>query len=248
MHTGRNVRQRVQRHRLRADDAGTGQDDPRGGAGPAKLAKSDFDAPFGTATGSGVIFGATGGVMEAALRTVLELVTGEKVEKFFDHADIIPLRGFEGVRYAEVPVTKVGPVPGLLQHLFPDWDWLLGATLKVGVCHGTANAKKVMEDIRAGGRFSQCHFIEFMACPGGCLGAAGSPPPPARPSGPPGSGRFIPRITPTPCGNRTRTRPFWRFTRSSSRWPLRPQEPRTAAHVVHAEREVYRMTPTPPAA
>jgi len=51
----------------------------------------------------------------------------------------------------------------------------LGATLKVGVCHGTANAKKVMEDIRAGGRFSQCHFIEFMACPGGCLGGGGQP-------------------------------------------------------------------------
>ncbi len=97
-----------------------------------KLAKSDFDAPFGTATGSGVIFGATGGVMEAALRTVLELVTGEKIEKFFDHADIIPLRGFEGVRYAEVPVTKVGPVPGLVRHLFPDWDWLLRRDLEGG--------------------------------------------------------------------------------------------------------------------
>ena len=59
-----------------------------------------------------MIFGATGGVMEAALRTVLEMVTGEKIEKFFDHADIVPLRGFEGVRYAEVPMTKVGPGPG----------------------------------------------------------------------------------------------------------------------------------------
>jgi NADH-quinone oxidoreductase subunit G/[NiFe] hydrogenase diaphorase moiety small subunit len=85
-----------------------------------KLEKSDFDAPFGTATGSGVIFGATGGVMEAALRTVLELVTGEKVEKLFEHADIIPLRGFEGLRYVELPVTAVGPVPELVGHLFPD--------------------------------------------------------------------------------------------------------------------------------
>ena len=76
------------------------------------LPKSDFDDPFGTATGSGVIFGATGGVMEAALRTVIELVTGEKVESIFDHADIIPVRGFEGVRYAEITVPKVGPVPG----------------------------------------------------------------------------------------------------------------------------------------
>ena len=140
-----------------------------------RMPKSDFDDPFGTATGSGVIFGASGGVMEAAIRTVLEIVTGEKVESFFDHADVIPLRGFEGVRYAEVPITKVGPVPDLLKHVAPNWDFLKGVTLKVGVAHGTANAKKVMEDIRAGGTFSQCHFIEFMACPGGCLGGGGQP-------------------------------------------------------------------------
>ncbi|MCC6696025.1 MAG: iron hydrogenase small subunit [Candidatus Hydrogenedentes bacterium] len=139
------------------------------------LPKSDFDDPFGTATGSGVIFGATGGVMEAALRTVIELVTGKKVENFFDHAEIIPLRGFEGIRYAEIPVKEVGPVPGILKHLFEDWSWLKGATLKVAVAHGTAYAKKVMDDIRAGGKFSECHFIEFMACPGGCLGGGGQP-------------------------------------------------------------------------
>jgi iron-only hydrogenase group A len=142
-----------------------------------KMPKSDFDDPFGTATGSGVIFGTSGGVMEAALRTVLELVTGVKVENLFEHAEIIPVRGFEGVRYAEIPVTVVGPVPGLVSHLFKDWNWLKGATLKVGICHGTANAKRVMEDIKAGGKFSQCHFIEFMACPGGCLGGGGQPTP-----------------------------------------------------------------------
>lgn len=140
-----------------------------------QLPKSDFDDPFGTATGSGVIFGASGGVMEAALRTVLELVTGEKIEKLFADADILPVRGFEGVRYAEVPIKSVGPVPELVRGLFPDWNWLRGVTLKIGVCHGTANAKRVMQDIRAGGRFSQCHFIEFMACPGGCLGGGGQP-------------------------------------------------------------------------
>lgn len=139
------------------------------------LPKSDFDAPFGSATGSGVIFGATGGVMEAALRTVIELVTGKKVENFFDHAEIVPLRGFEGIRYAEVPITEVGPVPDILKGLVDNWDWLKGATLKVAVAHGTAYAKKVMEDIRAGGKFSECHFIEFMACPGGCLGGGGQP-------------------------------------------------------------------------
>ena len=142
-----------------------------------ELPKSDFDDPFGTATGSGVVFGASGGVMEAALRTVIELVTGKKVESFFEHADVVPVRGFEGVRYAEIPVAQVGPVPDMIKHLFTDWDWLKGATLKVGVCHGTANAKKVMENIKAGGKFSECHFIEFMACPGGCLGGGGQPGP-----------------------------------------------------------------------
>jgi len=139
------------------------------------LPKSDFDDPFGTATGSGVIFGATGGVMESALRTVIELVTGEKVESIYDHGDIIPVRGFEGVKYAELTIPKVGPVPEILAHLVPDWEWLNGATLKVAIAHGTANAKKVMEDIKAGGKFSQCHFIEIMACPGGCLGGGGQP-------------------------------------------------------------------------
>ncbi|NJO54921.1 MAG: 2Fe-2S iron-sulfur cluster binding domain-containing protein [Bacteroidales bacterium] len=140
-----------------------------------KLPKSDFDAPFGSATGSGVIFGATGGVMEAAIRTVIELVTGKSVESFYDHADIVPLRGFEGARMAELTIGEVGEVPAILQHLVPDWNWLKGATLKVGVAHGTANARKVLEDIKAGGPFSQCHFIEFMACPGGCLGGGGQP-------------------------------------------------------------------------
>ncbi len=139
------------------------------------LPKSDFDDPFGTATGSGVIFGATGGVMEAALRTVIELVTGKKVEKFYDHANITPVRGFEGVRVVEIPITEVGPVPDILKHLVPNWDWLKGVTVKVAVAHGTANAKKVLEDIKAGGPLSQCHFIEFMACPGGCLGGGGQP-------------------------------------------------------------------------
>ena len=139
------------------------------------LPTSDFDDPFGTATGSGVIFGATGGVMEAALRTVIEMVTGEKVESIYDHGDIIPLRGFEGVKYAEITIPKIGPVPEIVAHLVPNWDWLNGATVKVAVAHGTANAKKVMDDIKAGGKFSECHFIEFMACPGGCLGGGGQP-------------------------------------------------------------------------
>ena len=140
-----------------------------------KLEKTDFDDPFGVSTGSGVIFGATGGVMEAALRTVIEVVTGEKVEALFDKADIMPVRGFDGVRMAEVTISKVGPVPAILSHLVPDFEWLRGVTLRVGLAHGTANAVRVMQDIQDGGPLSTCQFIEFMACPGGCLGGGGQP-------------------------------------------------------------------------
>jgi iron-only hydrogenase group A len=140
-----------------------------------EMPKSDFDDPFGNASGAGLIFGATGGVMEAALRTVIELVTGKKVETVFENSNITPIRGFEGIRYAELPITEVGPVPDMLKPHFPNWDWLKGVTLKVAVAHGTANAKKVMDDIENGGKFSECHFIEFMGCPGGCLGGGGQP-------------------------------------------------------------------------
>ncbi|MFO7693325.1 MAG: NADH-dependent [FeFe] hydrogenase, group A6 [Vicinamibacterales bacterium] len=140
------------------------------------MPKSDFDDPFGSRTGSGVIFGATGGVMEAALRTVLELVTGQKVENLFDHANIVPVRGFDGVRYVELPVAQVSAeVPALIRHVIPTFEFLKGATLKLAVAHGTAKAHRVLEDIKAGGKFSECHFIEFMACPGGCLGGGGQP-------------------------------------------------------------------------
>ncbi len=140
-----------------------------------EMPKSDFDMPFGEASGAGLIFGATGGVMEAALRTVVELVTGEKAESLFDNANVIPVRGFEGIKYVELPIDKIGPVPEFLKKLVPDWKWLQGAVLKAAVVHGTANAKKVMDDIKKGGKFSECHFIEFMACPGGCLGGGGQP-------------------------------------------------------------------------
>ena len=140
-----------------------------------ELEKSDFDDPFGSATGSGVIFGATGGVMESALRTVIELVTGENVEQYFSHADIKPVRGMEGVRKAEITIPKTGEVPELLKKAIPSFDWLKGVTLKVAIAHGTENARKVMENIKAGGELASFHFIEFMACPGGCLGGGGQP-------------------------------------------------------------------------
>ncbi|MGA7711457.1 MAG: NADH-dependent [FeFe] hydrogenase, group A6 [Rhizomicrobium sp.] len=139
------------------------------------LEKSPFDDPFGVSSGSGVIFGATGGVMEAALRTVIEIVTGEKVETLFAKADIKPVRGFDGVRMAEIKIGETGPVPAILSHLVPDFEWLRGVTLRVGMAHGTANAIRVMQDIQDGGPLSSCHFIEFMACPGGCLGGGGQP-------------------------------------------------------------------------
>jgi iron-only hydrogenase group A len=71
-----------------------------------EMPRSHFDDPFGDASGAGLIFGATGGVMEAALRTVIEFVTGKKVEDVFANADIMPVRGFEGVKYAELPINR----------------------------------------------------------------------------------------------------------------------------------------------
>lgn len=136
---------------------------------------SDFDDPFGGSTGSGVIFGSTGGVMESALRTVLELVTGEEVEKLFNHADIHEVRGFDGVKKAEVTIQKTGDVPEFLKGVMESFAWAKGVTLKVAVVHGTGNARKVLDNIRSGGEFADCHFIEFMACPGGCLGGGGQP-------------------------------------------------------------------------
>ena len=85
------------------------------------------------------------------------------------------MRGMEGVRTAQITLPKAGPVPELLQGVLPSFDWLAGATLKVAVAHGTANARKVLEDIKAGGELASYHFIEFMACPGGCLGGGGQP-------------------------------------------------------------------------
>ncbi|MBI3122851.1 MAG: iron hydrogenase small subunit [Ignavibacteriales bacterium] len=141
-----------------------------------EMPKGDFDSPFGEASGAGLIFGATGGVMEAAIRSIYEFVTGNKTEDAFANANILPLRGFDGIKYVELPLgEKFGPVPDVIKHLVPNWDWLKGVTLKVAIAHGTANAKKIMDDIKAGGKFSECHFIEFMACPGGCLGGGGQP-------------------------------------------------------------------------
>ena len=126
------------------------------------LPKSDFDDPFGEASGAGLIFGATGGVMEAALRTAYELVTGREVP--FNNLEITVCRGFEGVKEASVK----------LENVKPEWSFLEGVDLKFMIAHGTANAKKVMDALKRG-ELNDVHFIEVMACPGGCIGGGGQP-------------------------------------------------------------------------
>jgi len=127
-----------------------------------ELEGQGFDAPFGEASGAGLIFGATGGVMEAALRTVYELTTGREVP--FKNLDILPCRGFEGVKQASVK----------LENLLPAWSFLEGVEVNFMIAHGTANAKKVMEALK-NGELTNIHFIEVMACPGGCIGGGGQP-------------------------------------------------------------------------
>jgi NADH-quinone oxidoreductase subunit G len=115
----------------------------------ATLPDSDFDAPLGESTGAAVIFGASGGVLEAALRTAYEWVTGTSLKK----VDFEALRGLQGVKEATV---KVG-----------DLD------VKVAVVSGLGNARRLLEDLRAGK--AEYHAIEIMACPGGCIDGGGQP-------------------------------------------------------------------------
>jgi iron-only hydrogenase group A len=125
------------------------------------LEVEQFDKLMGNSTGAAVIFGATGGVMEAALRTAYELVTGREVP--FKNLNITPVRGFEGIREASI----------LIEDALPDWNFLNGVELKCAVAHGLENAHQMMEQVKNGK--SSYHFIEFMACPGGCLGGGGQP-------------------------------------------------------------------------
>jgi NADH-quinone oxidoreductase subunit G len=113
------------------------------------LPDEEFDNPMGESTGASVIFGTTGGVIEAALRTACDWLTGETLE----NVDYTQLRGFEGIREGTV---KIG-----------DTD------VKIGIAHGLGNARKLLEDIRNGK--AEYHAIEIMACPGGCIGGGGQP-------------------------------------------------------------------------
>ena len=114
------------------------------------LPEAKFDSPLGESTGAAVIFGVTGGVMEAALRTAVEVLTGKTLPKI----DFEEVRGLEGLREATVSV------PGV-------------ADVKVAVAYGMKNARVIMEQIKAGN--CPYHFVEVMACPGGCIDGAGQP-------------------------------------------------------------------------
>jgi NADP-reducing hydrogenase subunit HndD len=113
------------------------------------LPDEDFDHPMGESTGAAVIFGTTGGVIEAAVRTAYEVHTKKKLQKL----DFEELRGMEGLREATI-----------------DFD---GLPIRIGIAHGLGNARKLLEDVRTGK--SQFHAIEVMACPGGCIGGGGQP-------------------------------------------------------------------------
>ncbi|AQQ69718.1 NADP-reducing hydrogenase subunit HndC [Limihaloglobus sulfuriphilus] len=126
------------------------------------LPESNFDDPLGVGSGAGLIFAATGGVMEAAMRTAYELVTGRELP--FENLRMMPVRGEEGIKKAQL----------IIENTVEQWKFLEGAKLNVIVGHGTANAKRIM-DMLCRGELDDCHFIEIMACPGGCLGGGGQP-------------------------------------------------------------------------
>ncbi len=126
-----------------------------------ELPEEDFDSIMGQSSGAGVIFGATGGVMEAALRTVYEVVTGRDVP--FDRLNITPVRGLDGVKEATIK----------FENCKPEYGFLEGVEAKIAVAHGLKNARKVMDQIKEGK--SPYTFIEIMACPGGCIGGGGQP-------------------------------------------------------------------------
>ncbi|NTV18975.1 MAG: ferredoxin [Bacteroidales bacterium] len=115
----------------------------------SNLPEEDFDHPLGISTGAGVIFGATGGVMEAAVRTAYEVITGKPLDKI----ELNVLRGFEGIKEAELDLN--------------------GTKLRVAVAHTLKNARVLLEQIEEG--TSPYAFIEVMTCPGGCLGGGGQP-------------------------------------------------------------------------
>jgi len=125
------------------------------------LPEDRADSPLGRSSGAADIFANTGGVMEAALRTAYEVVTGRDLPG--ENLHVGAIEGLEGVKEAVLPVSGCRE----------EWDFLEGAELRVAVAHGLANARRLVEEIRAGKR--SYHFVEIMACPGGCIGGGGQP-------------------------------------------------------------------------
>lgn len=127
----------------------------------ANLPDGSFDSPLCFSTGAADIFGVTGGVMEAALRTVYELVTGREVPA--DNLHIAPIVGLDKIKEGEFKFENV----------LPEYSFLEGVTAKVAVTSGLANADVLMKQIAEG--TSPYHFIEVMGCPGGCINGGGQP-------------------------------------------------------------------------
>ncbi|MCL2774120.1 MAG: NADH-dependent [FeFe] hydrogenase, group A6 [Oscillospiraceae bacterium] len=125
------------------------------------LPDEEFDNPLGMSTGAADIFGLTGGVMEAALRTVYELVTGRELP--FENLHVTPIVGLDQVKEASVTFADV----------LPEYSFLEGVAARIAVTSGLAGAHKLMEQIEKGE--SPYHFIEIMGCPGGCIMGGGQP-------------------------------------------------------------------------
>ncbi len=126
-----------------------------------KLQDDVMDSPLGLSSGAADIFANTGGVMEAALRTAYELVTGRQLPA--ENLHVQPIAGLEGIKEASLKV----------ENPLPDWSFLDGAELKTAVAHGLGNASKLIERVQSGQ--AEYHFIEIMTCPGGCIGGGGQP-------------------------------------------------------------------------
>jgi len=130
----------------------------------ASLEDSEFDDPLGLGTGGGQLFGTTGGVMEAALRTVYEVVSGEPMGRIaFDE-----VRGMDGLKEATVNIKPADSSP--FKKYDPEGK---GIDIKIAVANGLGNAKKIITNLKAGS--VHYDFVEVMACPGGCIGGGGQP-------------------------------------------------------------------------
>ena len=124
------------------------------------LEDGKMDAPLGLSSGAADIFANSGGVMEAAIRTAYEIVTGRELP--MENLHIAPIMGLDGVKKVSLKIE--GTVEA--------WSFLEGVELKVAVAHSLSNARKVMEAVKNG---EELHFVEVMSCPGGCIGGAGQP-------------------------------------------------------------------------